>query len=138
MVQGAFTLAFSQPVFRIAAFRYGFSLAGAVGGLGHAPACLGGFLQFVGALERPRCRPRPFHFPVSRRQNRVSRCVPDRMGQLDGGFFLTVSSNFKRVVTFPVPGSTTRSFFLTVFFGIFAAARSARSAALSALRYGLF
>ena len=36
-----------------------------------------------------------------------------------------------------VPGSTTRSFFLTVFFGIFAAARSARSAALSALRMGL-
>ena len=87
MVQGVHVGLF-QPVFRNSSLPVWLQLMGAVGGLGHAPACLGGFLQFVGALNAHVVVLVLSNFPVSRRQNRVSRCVPDRMGQLGRRLFL--------------------------------------------------
>ena len=55
---------------------------------------------------------------------------------LDGGFFLSISSNLRRVVTLPVVRSTARSFTFTVFLGILVWAASAFAAAFSALRMG--
>ncbi|MPN16071.1 hypothetical protein SDC9_163409 [bioreactor metagenome] len=54
------------------------------------------------------------------------------------GFFLSTSSKYKRVVTLPDFGSTTRSFVFVIFFGIFDSAFSSLSMARSAFRTVFF